>query len=67
MAGGLTSIHHETGLASAGCFAGAFMHRLFAALCLSLPLAAAQAALPVQLGPRPFFLVEDMVDGPLKQ
>lgn len=43
------------------------MHRLFAALCLSLPLSAAQAALPVQLGPRPFFLVEDMADGPLKQ
>lgn len=38
---------------------------LLATLCAALPAAAAQPS--VQLGPRPFFLVNDMADGPLKQ
>ena len=42
------------------------MQRLFLALGLMLSVATAQGAVPVQLGPRPFFLVEDMADGPLK-
>ena len=39
---------------------------LLATLCL-LPALAAAAPASVQLGPRPFFLVEDMSDGPLKR
>ncbi|MCV0397694.1 MAG: glycerophosphodiester phosphodiesterase [Rhizobiaceae bacterium] len=36
-------------------------------LLLPLPADAADGSDPVQLGPRPFFLVEDMDDGPLKE
>jgi len=38
----------------------------FSALCGSLSLQAQDAAMPPQLGPRPFYLVEKMKDGPLK-
>ena len=43
------------------------MRRLLLPLALPLLAGSAAAAVPVQLGPRPFFLVEDMADGPLKQ
>ena len=42
------------------------IRNLLAALCL-LPTLAAAAPASVHLGPRPFFLVEDMTDGPLKR
>jgi len=40
---------------------------LFAAAALGLSCAAAVAGTTVQLGPRPFFLVDEMSDGPLKK
>ena len=49
---------------------------LLMALALAQPLSASprqpkpvvvEGAVPVQLGPRPFFLVDDMADGPLKR
>lgn len=41
--------------------------RLAAAIGLAATALGATAAPPVQIGPRPFFLVDDMDDGPLKQ
>jgi glycerophosphoryl diester phosphodiesterase len=40
---------------------------LFLSLSGVLAQSAPPRVLPVQLGPRPFFLVDDMADGPLKQ